>query len=51
MSVDGAGILSQSQLVLSNSTVTGVDGGPGGNIIDGGMGGAAYPEILLSKPR
>ncbi|MFI5043413.1 MAG: beta strand repeat-containing protein [Acidimicrobiales bacterium] len=49
VSVDGAGVLSQSQLVLSNSTVTGVDGGPGGNVIDGGMGGAAYPEILLTN--
>ncbi len=49
MAVNGAGILSESRLVLSNSTVTGADGGAGGNIIDGGSGSGMTYDITITN--
>jgi predicted outer membrane repeat protein len=45
--VPGAGINAFGALTLQGSTVTGVDAGPGGNIIEGNAGGAPLYDITL----
>jgi len=45
--VSGAGIYVEGNLVLTSSTVTGVDGGPGGSTIDGSFGGGPAYNISI----
>ena len=47
VTVPGAGINAFGSLTLQGSTVTGVDAGPGGNVIEGNAGGAPLYDITL----
>ena len=49
VTVNGAGIYSEGHFVLDGSTVSGVDAGPGGVVIDGAMGSVSPFDITISQ--
>ena len=49
VAVLGAGIFTDGRLELEGSTVTGVDAGPGGSVIDGAMSGGLYTLSIVDS--